>query len=193
MDNKKRCSWCLSSELYIDYHDNFWGVPVFDDKLIFEFLSLEGAQAGLNWLTVLKRRAQYSQAFNDFNIKKVAEFNDQNIAEIIQNFDVIKNQLKIKSVINNAKILRYKFSKEGSFSQFIWKYVNFKPVNNSFVSLNQIPSYDDISLRMSKELKKLGFTFVGPTICYAFMQAIGLVNDHLVDCYRYNEIRSLIF
>lgn len=188
MTEKKRCEWCLSSEIYISYHDSVWGVQIFDDRLLFEYICLEGAQAGLNWLTILKKQENYRKVFSNFDSKKIAKFNEQMIEEILGNPDVIRNRLKIKSVINNAKIMENNFSRKNSFSDFIWSHVNFKPVKHSFTKLDQLPTNDDIALILSQNLKKMGFSFVGPTICYAFMQAVGLVNDHLTDCFRYREV-----
>ena len=193
MSQTIRCDWCLSSDLYINYHDNVWGVPEFDDKLLFEYICLEGAQAGLSWLTILKKQQNYKKAFLDFDSKKIANFDDKIVEEIITNADVVRNRLKIKSVIKNARIIQENFSDQDSFSNFIWKHVNFKPINHSFTELSQIPTQDNIALSLSKDLKKLGFSFVGPTICYAFMQAIGMVNDHLINCSRYQEISELTF
>ncbi len=185
-----RCDWCLNDQAYIDYHDKEWGVPVRDDQLLFEFLSLEGAQAGLSWLTVLKRRDEYRKAFLNFNIKKVSQMTQKNEKYILENSGVIKNKLKIKSVINNAKLVIELQKKDGSFSNFIWQYVDNKPINHSISDFSKVPVFDDIALAISKDLKNMGFNFVGPTICYAFMQAIGMVNDHKTDCFRYKTLNN---
>jgi DNA-3-methyladenine glycosylase I len=186
---KKRCEWVnLKNELYRKYHDEDWGVPVHDDKKLFEMLILEGAQAGLSWETVLKKQGNYRQAFDNFDPKKVAKYDEKKKAELLQNEGIIRNKLKIKSAIQNAKIF-LKMQKEfGSFDKYIWDFVGGKPIQNKFKSLSKIPAKTEISDEISKDLKKQGMNFVGSTIIYAFMQAIGMVNDHEIDCYRYKEI-----
>ena len=185
---ENRCKWAGSDPRMIKYHDEEWGVPVHDDKELFEFLVLEGAQAGLSWTTILNRRQGYRKAFENFDIQKVASFSEADFERLLQNPDIIRNKLKIRSAINNAQrtgIIQEEF---GSFDQYIWQFVNFLPIQNRFTDLAEIPSSTEISHKISKDLKKHRFTFVGPTICYAFMQAVGMVNDHTIDCFRYKQI-----
>jgi len=186
-----RCQWATHHELEQDYHDMEWGVPVYNDQKLFELLTLEGAQAGLSWLTVLKKRESFNTLFSDFNIKKVANYNETQIAEILQNPGVIRNKLKIHSVVTNANCIIQVQHEYGSFATYIWSFVNFKPIQNEFQTMKDVPAETDVSKRMSKDLKKRGFKFVGSTICYAFMQAAGLVNDHTSDCFRHNYVKSL--
>jgi DNA-3-methyladenine glycosylase I len=186
-----RCPWCGTDPEYINYHDHEWGVPVHDDRLLFEFLTLEGAQAGLSWLTILKKRSGYRQAFANFDIKRVSAYTTTDIERLMTNPAIVRNRLKITSAIKNARGILKIQAEHGSFSAFIWGYVNNTPSHNSWNDMEQIPSQTDISRAMSRDLKKLGFNFVGPTICYAFMQAIGMVNDHIVQCFRYQEIKNL--
>ena len=183
---KKRCEWA-NIEPNISYHDNEWGRSQHDDHKIFEFLILEGAQAGLSWLTILKRRQGYRKAFSNFDPKKVAKFNQKNVSKLLLDESIIRNRLKIQSTINNAKQF-LKIQKEfGSFDSYIWRFVNNKPIKNKFKKLSDLPSFTETSEKMSKDLKQRGFTFVGPTICYALMQAIGMVNDHTYGCFRYQK------
>lgn len=185
---EKRCAWAGSDPLMVEYHDKEWGTPVHDDQELFEFLILEGAQAGLSWSTILNRREGYRQAFANFDVHKVALFVDADVEKLIKNPAIIRNQLKINSAINNACQF-LKVQKEfGSFDSYIWGFVDHTPINNEFKELAEIPATTDLSITISKDLKKRGFNFVGPTICYAFLQAVGIVNDHVVDCFRYNEI-----
>lgn len=187
MKNKKRCFWVNDNELYIQYHDKEWGVPIHDDRLLFEFLILEGAQAGLNWLTILKKRDNYRKAFDNFNAKKIANYKQTKINSLLSNAGIIRNKLKIKSTIQNAKAF-LKIQKEwGSFDKYIWDFVEGKPLLNKWKQRQSVPSKTAISDAMSKDLKKNGFKFVGSTICYAFMQAVGMVNDHTRDCFRYKK------
>ncbi|MFQ5962918.1 MAG: DNA-3-methyladenine glycosylase I [Candidatus Scalinduaceae bacterium] len=188
---KIRCDWCTSSQLYIDYHDNEWGVPVHDDKKLFEFLILEGAQAGLSWETVLKKRENYRKAFNNFDPKKISRYGNKKIEALLANKGIIRNKLKITSAINNAKRFLEVQEEFGSFDTYIWQFVDGSPIINRYKSVQEIPATTKESDVMSKDLKKRGFKFVGSTICYAHMQATGMVNDHLVDCYRYKEINAL--
>ena len=188
---KIRCDWCISSQLYIDYHDNEWGVPVHDDREIFEFLVLESAQAGLSWETVLKKRENYRKAFSYFDPEKISRYDNKKIEALLGNKGIIRNRLKIVSAINNAKIFLDVQDKFGSFDKYIWQFVDERPIINRYKSVQEIPANTKESDAMSKDLKKWGFKFVGPTICYAHMQATGMVNDHLVDCYRYREINAL--
>ena len=184
----KRCEWAGGDPLMCAYHDEEWGVPIHDDRELFELLILEGAQAGLSWSTILKRREGYRQAFANFDVNKVAKFTEADFNQLIENTGIIRNKLKIKSAINNAKQF-IKVQKEyGSFETYIWSFVVNKPIKNTITTLSEIPSYTPLSEVISKDLKKQGFNFVGPTIVYAYMQSIGIVNDHITDCFRYNEV-----
>jgi len=185
----KRCPWCEKNDLYIDYHDKEWGVPVYDDKKQFEFLVLESAQAGLSWLTILKRRENYRKAYDDFEAIKVASYGDNKVEELINNPGIIRNKSKIKASINNAKSFLEIQREFGSFCNYIWGFVDFKPIVNQFKSLSEVPARTSLSEEISKDLKKRGFKFIGPTIIYAHLQAVGIVNDHLIDCFRYKEIK----
>lgn len=183
---RTRCRWA-KDDLNIEYHDNEWGKPQHDDRKLFEFLILEGAQAGLTWTTILKRRDGYRKAFSDFDPVKVSKYTEKHIKNLLNNPEIIRNKLKINSAINNAKLF-IKIQKEyGSFDKFIWSFVNHTTIINNFKCLSDIPASTDISKKMSDELKKYGFSFVGPTICYAFMQAVGMVNDHTCDCFRFQK------
>lgn len=182
----KRCSWA-KEEPNITYHDNEWGRPQHDDKRLFEFLVLEGAQAGLSWVTILNRRDGYRKAFSNFDVSKVAKYNKKDIGRLLNDKSIIRNSLKIKSAINNANQF-LKIQKEfGSFDNYIWKFVNHKPIKNKFKKFSDLPAYTETSKKMSAELKDYGFTFVGPTICYAYMQAVGMVNDHTYGCFLYQK------
>jgi len=172
----------------IDYHDNEWGVPIHDDRLLFEFLTLEGAQAGLSWSTILKKRDNYRRAFADFDPDRVARFNARSVARLLADAGIVRNRLKIESTISNAKAFQSVQAELGSFDAYIWRFVEGTPIINRFRRLNDVPACTELSDRMSKDLKKRGFRFVGSTICYAFMQAAGLVNDHEVGCFRYREL-----
>jgi len=185
---KIRCSWAGSDPLYVSYHDEEWGRPVHDDKVLFEFLILEGAQAGLSWLTILKRREHYRKAFCHFDPQKVAEMTEKDIERLLGPESlIIKHRGKVTSTIENAKVFTSIQAEFGSFDRFIWGFVNDKPVKGKFTTLSNVPSNTDISEQISKELKQRGMKFVGPKIMYAFMQACGLVNDHVVDCFCYEE------
>jgi len=188
---KRRCEWGTVSQLYIDYHDNEWGVPIHDDRTLFEFLILEGAQAGLSWETVLKKRENYRKAFSNFDPVKVSRYSDKKVEALMGNKGIIRNRLKITSAINNANRFIEIQKEFGSFDTYIWQFVNGKPITNRFKSIQEIPATTKESDAMSKDLKKRGFKFVGPTICYAHMQATGMVNDHIVGCFRYKEIKVL--
>jgi DNA-3-methyladenine glycosylase I len=188
---KTRCEWGTVSQLYIDYHDNEWGVPVHDDRKLFEFLILEGAQAGLSWETVLNKRENYRKAFNDFDPVKISRYGDKKVETLLENKGIIRNRLKITSAINNAKRFLEVRKEFGTFDAYIWQFVNGKPITNRFKSIQEIPATTKESDAMSKDLKKRGFKFAGPTICYAHMQATGMVNDHVVGCFRYKEIKAL--
>ncbi len=183
----KRC-WNTDEPLYIKYHDEEWGVPLHDDKKLFEFLILDGFQAGLSWWLILKRRNELRKAFDNFDPEKMAKYSSDDVARLLNAPGVIKNKSKISSAINNAKQFLKLQIEFGSFDAFIWQFVKGKTINNKFTSFSNVPAETEESRAMSKELKKKGFKFVGPTICYAFMQAAGMVNDHLVDCFRYKEI-----
>ncbi|WP_194973405.1 DNA-3-methyladenine glycosylase I [Aquiflexum lacus] len=187
---KFRCPWCLGFEQYLKYHDEEWGVPVFDDQKQFEFLVLESAQAGLSWSTILKKREGYRKAFAEFDYKLVADLPESYVQELLQNKDIIRNELKIRSAINNARRFMEIQAACGSFSDYIWDFVDGRPLQNSFITLSEVPTSTPISDRLSKDLKNRGFKFLGSTIMYAHMQATGLVNDHLVDCWRHKEVRG---
>ncbi len=182
---QKRCFWVNNDPLYIEYHDNEWGKPVFDDKTLFEFLLLESFQAGLSWITILKKRENFRAAFDNFDYKKIANYQQDKFEELLVNEGIIRNKLKIKSTITNAQLFLEIQKEFGSFSKFIWKYVDGKPIKNSFKTREEVPATTALSDAISKELKKRGFKFVGSTIIYAFMQATGMVNDHSVDCFCY--------
>ena len=185
---KIRCEWCTDDPLYQHYHDNEWGVPVYDEKKLFEFLILEGAQAGLSWITVLKKRDHYRKVFDGFDPVKIAQYDDRKITSLLNDAGIIRNKLKVQSTIRNAKAYLALKASGVDFSEYLWQFVGHKPIQNRFRSLSEIPAETDESRAMSKQLKKDGFNFVGPTICYAFMQATGMVNDHLVHCYRHAEL-----
>jgi len=186
--NKKRCGWSAKDALYVKYHDEEWGVPVYDDAKLFEFLILETFQAGLSWITVLRKRENFRKAFDNFDYKKIANYNDDKFNELIQDVGIIRNKLKIKATITNAVAFMKIQNEFGSFSNYIWKFINGKPIVNKWKSLAEIPAKTALSDAISKDLKKRGFKSVGSTVMYAHMQATGMVNDHLVDCFRYHEI-----
>ncbi len=187
----QRCAWANSSELYLDYHDTEWGVPVHDDRKLLEFLILEGAQAGLSWSTILNKRQGYLQAFDNFEASKIAHYSDTKIQELLANSGIVRNRLKILAAIQNARSFLKVQDQFGSFDAYTWQFVEGKPIQNCWKSLQEIPAKTKESDAMSKELKKQGFTFVGSTICYAFMQAVGMVNDHTIDCFRWQEVSDL--
>ena len=182
-----RCTWCLGDPLYEHYHDTEWGLPCFDDEKLFEFLILESAQAGLAWITILRKREGYRQAFANFNPNKVAKFDQQTVDILLENQDIVRNKMKIESAINNAKVYLELQQKHGSFANYLWRFVDGTPIQNQWQNEKQIPASTALSDRISKEMKKLGFRFFGKTICYAYMQAIGMVNDHTVSCFRHSE------
>lgn len=184
----KRCQWCGDNPIYVDYHDNEWGVPLKDDQTLFEFLVLEGMQAGLSWLTILKKRDNFRKAFAQFDPKKVAKFTEKDYERLMQDAGIIRNKLKIRAAINNAQ--RYlEVQKEfGSFADYIWSFVNHKPLINSWKTMSDLPAKTELSDQISKDLLKRGFKFVGSTIVYAHMQATGMVNDHTTDCFRYKAL-----
>ncbi len=187
-EDKKRCSWSGAKVLDTKYHDEEWGVPVHDDDKLFEFLVLDAFQAGLSWSTILNKRENFREAFDGFNATKIAKYGEEKVEELLQNKGIIRNKLKIYSTISNAALF-LKVQKEfGSFDSYIWQFTGGATIVNSWKSMNEIPVSTPESDAMSKDLKKRGFKFVGTTICYAFMQAAGMVNDHTIDCFRYNEV-----
>jgi len=183
----KRCAWAGTEEMAA-YHDQEWGVPVHDDQRLFEFLILEGAQAGLSWSTILKKREGYRKAFDNFDALKISRYSEKKIARLLADPGIVRNRLKIQATITNAKIFLLVQKEFGSFDQYIWQFVNGKPIKNARKEMREIPAHTPESDAMSSDLKKRGFKFIGSTICYAFMQATGMVNDHVVDCFRYREI-----
>jgi DNA-3-methyladenine glycosylase I len=187
----KRCEWCGESEIYRQYHDEEWAVPVHDDRVLFEFLILEGAQAGLSWSTILNKRAHYRKVFAGFDPTKVARFTPRRVERLLQDPGIVRNRLKVESAVSNAEAFLKVQAEFGSFDAYIWSFVDGKPIQNRFKTLGDVPAKTTISDVISKDLKKRGFRFVGSTICYAFMQATGMVNDHVVDCFRYREVAKL--
>ncbi|MFC1859350.1 DNA-3-methyladenine glycosylase I [Thermodesulfobacteriota bacterium] len=185
---QKRCIWPLADPLLIEYHDTEWGVPLHDDRKLFEFLVLDAAQAGLSWITILRKRQNYRKAFDGFDPSKIAGYGTKKIQKLLQNDGIIRNKMKIASSIENARVFLEVQEEMGSFDAYIWQFVGGKPIKNAWKHEKEIPTETKESLLMSKDLKKRGFKFVGPIICYAFMQAAGMVNDHLVDCFRYHEV-----
>jgi DNA-3-methyladenine glycosylase I len=190
LDSRPRCSWATTPQM-IAYHDAEWGVPQHDDRVLFEFLILEGAQAGLSWSTILAKREAYRRAFSNFNPKSIARYDASKTKQLMANAGIVRNRLKIAAAIQNARAFLAVQKEFGSFDAYIWQFVGGKPIVNSIQGLSQLPARTDESDKMSRDLLKRGFKFVGPTICYAFMQAVGMVNDHLVGCYRYKEIVAL--
>ena len=182
---QNRCSWVTDSKLYQDYHDFEWGIPVYDDKTLFEFLILETFQAGVSWITILNKRENFRKAFDDFNYHKIANYKEIKFNELMQNPGIIRNKLKIKSAITNAQLFIQIQQEFVSFSKFIWSYVNGKPIINQFQNKDEVPATSGISDIISRDLKKRGFKFTGSTIMYAYMQAVGMVNDHTADCFKY--------
>ena len=193
MDTNNRCAWCGDDPLYVQYHDEEWGVPIYDDQLLFAKLILDGAQAGLSWITILRKRENYWQAFDQFDPEKIARYDDAKIAELLQNPGIVRNRLKVNSAVKNARGYLKIQEEMGSFSDFLWQFVDGRPLQNTWQSLAEIPTETPESQAMSKALKKRGFTFVGPTIVYAFMQAVGMCNDHVVPCFRYEEVKQLTY
>lgn len=181
-----RCAWAGDDALYCQYHDEEWGKPLHDERRLFEMLCLEGAQAGLSWITILRKRENYRKAFDQFDIDKILHYDDAKISLLLQDAGIVRNRLKIQSVITNAHAFRAVQQAHGSFNSFIWSYVNHTPIKNHFESMDDIPAKTELSDRISKDLKKLGFKFVGSTIVYAYMQSIGMVNDHVKDCFLYD-------
>lgn len=186
--SKKRCGWVnMGNPLYVKYHDEEWGKPVYDDRVLFEFLILEGAQAGLSWETILNKREGYRVAFDNFEVQKVAKYSAQKITELLANPEIVRNKLKIHAAINNAQVVLQIQAEFGSFSEYLWAFVNHTPIINKFADYRDAPAQTNISEQLSKDLKKRGASFVGPTIMYAFMQAVGMVNDHEVGCDFYTS------
>lgn len=186
----KRCGWVNEDPLYLHYHDTEWGVPVHDDRLLFEYLNLEGAQAGLSWYTILKKRENYRKAFDNFDAEKIIHYDEKKIEVLLQNEGIVRNRLKVNAVIANAKAFLKVVEEFGTFDRYIWSFVDGKPILNHFKELKDVPATTAISEKLSKDLKKRGFKFVGSTICYAFMQAVGMVNDHLVSCECYQKRKT---
>jgi DNA-3-methyladenine glycosylase I len=186
----KRCEWANRNELERNYHDNEWGVVIHDDRRLFEFLVLEGAQAGLSWSTILRKREGYRRAFDGFDVQKVSQYSENDVSRLLANPEIIRNKLKIRAAITNARAFLQVLEQFGSFDRYIWRFVDGKPRQNSWQNMTDIPSSTPESDTMSKDLQKRGFKFVGTTICYAFMQAVGLVNDHVVGCFRYEELKK---
>ena len=185
-----RCAWAGTDPLYVAYHDDEWGVPVHDDRTLFEFLILEGAQAGLSWSTILKKRDNYRQAFDHFDVRKIARYDARKITRLLANPGIVRNRLKIEAAIQNARAFLAVQREYGSFDAYLWQFVGGRPRRNAWQTLGQIPTQTPESVAMSKNLIKRGFRFVGPTICYALMQAVGMVNDHVVSCFRYKQVES---
>ena len=188
---KTRCNWVSNDELYIKYHDEEWGKPVYDDKVLFEFLVLESFQAGLSWITILKKRENFRKAFDNFNDKKIVKYDDAKIEELLQNEGIIRHRGKIEATVNNAQCFMEVQQEFGTFSNYIWSFVNNKPIVNAHKSIKEVPATTEISDTLAKDLKKRGFKFLGSTVVYAHMQATGMTNDHLTTCFRYNEINDL--
>lgn len=191
MKKKIRCAWAEGSDLERDYHDQEWGRAVHDDQVLFEFLILEGAQAGLSWSTILKKRESYRQAFDQFDAKKIARYKEKKIESLLNNPGIVRNKLKVRSAVLNAQVFLEIQKEFGSFDQYIWSFVGNSPIQNSWKKLEEIPAKTPESDAMSKDLKKRGFKFVGSTICYAFMQAVGMVNDHTTDCFLCNDKKKM--
>lgn len=185
-----RCRWVSENPLYIEYHDKEWGVPVHDDQKLFEFLTLECFQAGLSWITILKKRENFRKAFDDFDYRKIAKYDEQKIATLLNDPGIIRNKLKVRATVNNAQRFLEVQKAFGSFDQYIWGFVDGKPIQNTFKTINEVPANTPLSDKISKDLKKRGFKFVGTTVVYAHMQATGMVNDHTTNCFRYEQVKS---
>ena len=186
----RRCSWCGTDPLYVAYHDEEWGVPLHDDQRLFEFLLLEGAQAGLSWITVLRKRENYRQAYQDFAPEKIARWDKRKIERLLRNPGIIRNRQKVEGAKKNARAYLKAVEEYGSFDAYLWRFVDGEPIQNRWKTLKSVPAETERAKAMSQDLKKRGFTFVGPTICYAFMQATGMVNDHLTNCFRHKEVAA---
>ncbi len=185
MKEKTRCGWSVSDPIYIKYHDEEWGVPVHDDRKLFEFLILEGFQAGLSWITILRKRENFRKAFDNFDAERIARYGKRKINSLLNDVGIIRNKLKVEAAVTNARAFLKVQEEFGSFDKYIWQFVGYKPVKNKFKSLKEVPASTDLSDLMSKDLKKRGFKFVGTTICYAHMQATGMVNDHIITCWKH--------
>ena len=192
MPGPVRCQWSRGDELYRRYHDEEWGVPLHDDRMLFEFLVLEGAQAGLSWITVLKKRPAYRAAFDGFDYASVAQYDEDKVRSLLENPGIIRNELKIRSAIRNAGAFIRVREEFGTFNDYIWGFVDGRPVQNAWPDLSRVPAETPLSKKISRDLKRRGFNFVGPTIVYAHMQATGMVNDHTTDCFRYEEVQALV-
>lgn len=190
MTNLERCPWCGNDELYVKYHDEEWGVPLKDDRKLFELLALESFQAGLSWITILRKRESFRKAFDFFDPEIIVRYNENKINELLMDDKIIRNRLKIESVISNAELYLRIINKYTSFGNYIWKFTDGKTIQNNFTAISQIPARTELSDLMSKEMKKDGFRFFGSTICYAFMQSAGMVNDHLVNCFRHAQLAN---
>lgn len=188
MDDRIRCEWGREPEIYRNYHDYEWGVPIHDDRLLFEMLNLEGAQAGLNWYLILQKRENYRLLFDNFEAEKIARYSDEKLLSLVQDARIVRNRLKIQAVVTNAIAFLAVQNEFGSFDRYLWQFVGGKPITNHWAQMSELPASTPQSDALSKDLKKRGFKFIGTTICYAFMQAVGMVNDHTVECYRYGEI-----
>lgn len=184
-ENRIRCDWAMGSDIYKDYHDKEWGAPLHGDRKLFEFLVLEGFQAGLSWITILKKREAFRKAFDNFDIQKVANYNEKKFEELKQNKDIVRNKLKIKSAITNAQLVLEIQKEIGSFDEYIWQFTEQKTIKNKWKSVEEVPAHTELSDMMSKTMKKKGFKFVGTTICYSFMQATGMINDHITSCWKH--------
>lgn len=188
---KKRCEWCTEDPLYVDYHDHEWGIPVHNDRRLFEFLLLESAQAGLSWLIILRKRNAYRAAFDKFDYNKIANYNEHKIRSLLQDPGIIRNKLKIRSAVTNARAFLDIRTEFGTFNKYIWSFVDGEPVRNKWKILKDVPVNTKLSDTISEDLRRRGFTFIGSTICYAFMQAVGIVNDHTINCFRYSDSKLI--
>lgn len=193
METLKRCGWCVGDPLYEAYHDTEWGVPVLDDQILFEFLILETFQAGLSWITILRKRENFREALDEFNYEKIADYSEEKIEELLLNAGIIRNKLKVRATVSNAQAFMKVQEEFGSFSAYIWEFVQRKPINNKVENYKEMPPTTSISDALSKDLKKRGFKFVGSTVMYAHMQATGMVNDHEVSCFRHKEVKQIKF
>ena len=185
---RERCAWCREEPLSVSYHDEQWGVPVHDDTLLFEMLILEGAQAGLSWMTILRKRENYRKAFDRYDLYKIVQYDERKIGALLSDPGIVRNRLKVNSVVKNARAVLRIREESGSLDAFLWRYVEGEPVQNAWTSVSEVPANTPVSDMMSKDLKKLGCSFVGSTICYALMQSVGMVNDHTTNCFRYAEL-----
>lgn len=191
MQQKNRCGWCEGDELYETYHDEEWGVPLYEDEKLFEFLILETFQAGLSWITILRKRENFRKAFDQFDFRKMADYSEEKVQQLLQDSGIIRNEQKIRASISNATAFMQVQESFGSFSKYIWSFVDHEPLQNELISYKEAPAKTELSIKISKDLKKRGFKFVGPTVVYAHMQATGMVNDHEINCFRHKEIKDL--